>query len=133
MVKGFRDFVMRGNVVDLAVAVVIGAAFAGVVTAFTERVLQPFLNALGGPDAAGLGFHVRAGDDKTFVDLGAVLTALINFLLVAAFIYVAVVTPMNALLERRRRNEVPEVSATPEDVALLQEIRDLLRDQATRR
>ncbi len=129
MLKGFRDFVLRGNVVDLAVAVVIGAAFTGVVTTFTERVLQPFLNAVGGPTGDGFGFRVRGSRPNTFVDIGAFITAAINFALVAAVVYFLVVTPVNALLERRRRGHEPEVTATPEDIALLQEIRDLLREQ----
>jgi len=129
VIKGFRDFVLRGNVVDLAVAVVIGAAFGAVVTTFTTRVLQPFLNALGGADGIGLGFHVRGGNDATFVDIGALIAAVINFLMIAAVIYFLVVMPLNALLERRRRGEEPEPEATPEDITLLREIRDLLREK----
>ena len=132
MIKGFRDFVLRGNVVDLAVAVVIGAAFGAVVTTFTTRILQPFINAVGGAEGLGFGFHVRSGNDATFVDVGALIAAVINFLLVAAVIYFLVVVPLNALLERRRRGQEPEPHATPEDVTLLREIRDLLREQSLR-
>jgi large conductance mechanosensitive channel len=129
MLKGFRDFVLRGNVVDLAVAVVIGAAFSGVITAFTGKILQPFINAFGGGTGPGLGFRVRGNNDNTFVDIGAFVAALINFAIVAAVIYFFVVTPMHALLERRRRGVEPAPEAPPEDVALLREIRDLLREQ----
>ncbi|RJK97834.1 large conductance mechanosensitive channel protein MscL [Vallicoccus soli] len=129
MLRGFRDFVLRGNVIDLAVAVVVGAAFGAVVTALTERVLQPLVNAVGSPRTGGLGFEVRAGVPSTFVDLGAVITAAVNFVLVAAVVYVAVVTPMNRLLALRKRDEVEEPASPPEDVQVLQEIRELLRRQ----
>jgi large conductance mechanosensitive channel len=131
MIKGFKDFILRGNVVDLAVAVVIGAAFATVVTAFTGKIIQPLIAATGGGKHAGdgLGFRIRPHNSATFVDFGAVLTALINFLIVAAVIYFFIIVPMNLLLERRRRGQEPEPSAPPEDIVLLQEIRDLLRDR----
>lgn len=132
MFKGFKDFLLRGNVVDLAVAVIIGAAFGAVVTAFTTKVIQPFINALGGASAGnGLGFSVRSGsadvEKATFVDLGALITATLNFVIVAAVVYFLVVVPVTKLMEMRKRGEVQEAQATPEDVALLQEIRDLLR------
>jgi len=126
MLKGFKDFVLRGNVVDLAVAVVIGAAFATVITTFTERVLQPIINSAGSREGFGFGFAIRDGDPKTFVDIGALITALINFALVAAVIYFAVVVPVTKLMERRRRGEEPPVEAPTEDIVLLREIRDLL-------
>jgi len=129
MIKGFRDFVLRGNVVDLAIAVVIGAAFGAVITAFTTSIVQPIISSVGSSGAPGLGFFIRGGNPATFVDLGAVISAALNFLIVAAVVYFVLVLPMNTLLELRKRGEIPEVSATPEDVALLQEIRDLLKAQ----
>lgn len=129
MLKGFRDFVLRGNVVDLAVAVVIGTAFGAVVTAFTANVVQPLLNAVGGADASGLGFRLRPGNDATFVDVGAVVTAALNFLIIAAVVYFLVVLPVNRLLALRKRDVVAEPASPPEDVRLLQEIRDLLRER----
>lgn len=132
MIRGFRDFILRGNVIDLAVAVVIGAAFGAVVTALTANILQPLINAVGSPDTGALGFFVRADVPSTFVDLGAVVSAAINFLAVAAVVYFLVVTPMNRLMALRRRNDVPETPSPAEDVLLLQEIRDLLRQQASR-
>ena len=131
MLTGFRDFVLRGNVVDLAIAVVVGAAFTAVVTAFTTNVVTPLIASIGSAETPGLGFFVRGSDPATFVDVGAVISALLNFLIVAAVVYLALVLPMNALLELRKRGEVPEVKATPEDVALLQEIRDLLKAQGS--
>jgi large conductance mechanosensitive channel len=127
MIKGFKDFVLRGNVVDLAVAFVIGAAFATVISAFTEKIIQPFINAVGGRESIGLGFFIRSNDAKTFVDFGALITAIINFVIVAAVIYFVVVVPVTRLMERRNRGEEPPVEAPTEDIVLLREIRDSLR------
>ena len=130
MIQGFKNFIMRGNVVDLAVAVVIGAAFTTVVTSFTNNIINPLIAAFGGGNVNGLGFQLVSGNPKTVIDLGAVLTAIINFLIVAAVVYFLVVAPMNLLAERRRRGEEPEPKAPAEDIVLLQEIRDLLRQRA---
>ena len=130
MIQGFKNFIMRGNVVDLAVAVVIGAAFTTVVSSFTNNIVNPLIAAFGGGNVNGLGFQLVSGNPKTVIDLGAVLTAIINFLIVAAVVYFLVVTPMNLLAERRRRGEEPEPKAPAEDIVLLQEIRDLLRQRA---
>lgn len=121
---------MRGNVIELAVGVVIGAAFTGVVTSFSDAIINPLLAALGGVDYSGLGFHVREGNEATFVDFGAVLTAIINFLLIAAVIYFLLVAPMNKLDEAQKRQKGinPEEPA-PTDTELLTEIRDLLASQ----
>ena len=129
MIKGFKDFIMRGNVVDLAVAVVIGTAFTAVVTSVTNNIINPLIAVVGGRNVHGLGFQILSGNPKTVVDLGAVITAIINFLIVAAVVYFLVVTPMNLLAERRKRGEEPEPQAPAEDIVLLQEIRDLLRQR----
>lgn len=128
MLKGFKDFVLRGNVVDLAVAVVIGTAFGTVVTAFTAKIIQPLINAMTPASSAGLGFTIIPGKESTYVDLAAVITAAINFVLVAAVVYFAVVLPLNTIKERRKRGEEAG-PAEPTDVELLAEIRDLLRAQ----
>lgn len=121
---------MRGNVIELAVGVVIGAAFTAVVTAFSDNIINPLLAALGGVDYSGLGFHVREGNDATFVDFGAVLTAIINFLLIAAVIYFLLVAPMNKLDEaQKRRKGIDPEEPTPTETELLTEIRDLLANQ----
>ncbi len=129
MIQGFKNFIMRGNVVDLAVAVVIGAAFSGVVTAFTTNLINPLIAAFGGSNVNGLAWQIIGGNDKTVMDFAAVITAIINFLVVAAVVYFLVVTPMNLLAERRKRGEEPEPKAPAEDIVLLQEIRDLLRQR----
>jgi large conductance mechanosensitive channel len=129
VIKGFKDFIMRGNVVDLAVAVVIGTAFTAVVTSVTNNIINPLIAVVGGRNVHGLGFQILSGNPKTVVDFGSVITAIINFLIVAAVVYFLVVTPMNLLAERRKRGEEPEPQAPSEDIVLLQEIRDLLRQR----
>jgi len=129
MIKGFRDFILRGNVVDLAVAVVIGAAFGAVVTSFTNNIVNPLVAAAGGANINGLGFQINSENPKTVVNIDLVITAAINFVIIAAVIYFLVVVPVNRLAELRKRGEHPEPAAPAEDILLLQEIRDLLRQQ----
>ena len=128
MLKGFKDFILRGNVVDLAVAVVIGAAFATIVTAFTDSIIKPLINAITPASSPGLGVTLIAGKDSTCVDFAAVITAAINFVIVAAVIYFAIVLPVNVIQERRRRGEETG-PVEPTEVELLAEIRDLLSTQ----
>lgn len=125
MIKGFKDFVMRGNVVDLAVAVVIGAAFGAVVTSLVNGFINPLIAAIfGKTDLTHVWTFTINGAEFS---IGLILNAVINFLLVAAAIYFLIVLPMTKLLERRKRGEEPPVKAPTEDILLLQEIRDLLR------
>lgn len=119
MFKGFKDFLMRGNVVDLAVAVVIGTAFAKVVDAFVVVVMDLIGKVGGTPDFSK--WHPGG------VSVGAFLTALVGFLIVAAAVYFMVVVPMNHLAERRKAGIEPEPEAPAEDIILLTEIRDALR------
>jgi large conductance mechanosensitive channel len=128
MLKGFKDFVLRGNVVDLAVAVVIGVAFGMIISAFTDKIIQPLINAITPAGSPGLGVTIVAGKPSTYVDFAAVITAAINFLIVAAVIYFVIVLPLNTIKERRQRGE-DAGPAEPTDVELLAEIRDLLRAQ----
>ncbi|GLY14503.1 large-conductance mechanosensitive channel [Kineosporia sp. NBRC 101677] len=131
MIKGFKDFIMRGNVLELAIAVVIGAAFTSVVTSVTDGVIKPLLAAIGSPETGGMNFEIRpsVADKATLVDLNGLVTSILNFMIVAAVVYFLIVVPMNALMERRRRGEEPEPASPAEDILLLQEIRDLLRDR----
>src|SRR3712207_189236 len=122
--KGFRDFLLRGNVVDLAVAVVIGAAFTAVVTAFADSFLTPLIGLAGGGGELGGTVEVN-GQVFTW---GAFVSQVITFVLTAAIVYVAVVLPMKAIIERRKRGEEAG-PAEPTQVELLVEIRDLLRAQ----
>ena len=132
MLKGFKDFLMRGNVVDLAVAVVIGTAFTAIVTAFTTSIIKPLINVLGGAETKGLGFSLRTSTpqltESTFIDISTLLNAIINFLIVAAVVYFVLVLPIKKIQERRKKGEEPG-PAEPTDVELLKEIRDLLAAQ----
>jgi large conductance mechanosensitive channel len=111
MLKGFRDFIVRGNVIDLAVAVVIGAAFNSLVTSFTENLLTPLLAAIGGqPDFGAIAFTVNG----SVFGIGAFLDALISFLLIAAVIYFLIVSPMNRMLDRVRPPAGPSTRECPE-------------------
>ena len=129
MIKGFKDFILRGNVVDLAVAIVIGAAFAALVNKIVGALITPILNALPGAKSTGLGFSLRGGVHKaaTYVDISGIINAVIVFLVTALVVYFVFVLPMNTLAERRKRGVEPEPEAPAEDVLLLQEIRDLLK------
>ena len=106
MLKEFRDFIMRGNVIDLAVGIVIGAAFGSVVTSFVGDILSPLLGVLSVPDFATLSF--QAGEAT--VSYGVFLNALISFLLVAAAIFFFVIKPMNAMTARLKK---PDASSEP--------------------
>ncbi|SFR30124.1 large conductance mechanosensitive channel [Lentzea waywayandensis] len=128
MLKGFKDFLMRGNVVDLAVAVVIGTAFTAIVTAFTTSLIKPLISSLGSAETAGLGFQLREGKPDTYVDFSTVINAAINFVIVAAVVYFVLVLPIQKIQERRKRGEEAGPSE-PTNVELLIEIRDLLAAQ----
>lgn len=124
MLNGFKKFLMRGNIVDLAIAVVIGAAFGAVVTALVEDIITPIIAAIfGKPDFSTLTFTIN---DSVF-KYGHLLNAIISFVSIAAAIYFIVVVPMTKLAERRKAGEVVEDTPAPSDEAvLLSEIRDLL-------
>lgn len=125
MIKGFRDFIFRGNVVDLAVAVIIGAAFGGIVKAFADDFIGGLIGAIGGsPDFGRAG--VTLNDSK--IIYGSTLTALINFLIVAAVVYVVIVVPMKRVQERFMRADEEGPTVTDE-ARILAEIRDELRNR----
>ena len=124
MFRGFKDFLLRGNVVDLAVAVVIGAAFTAVVAAFTDSFLTPLIGLAGGGGELGGSVEVNG---QVFA-WGAFVSQVITFALTAAVVYFVVVLPMKAVIERRKRGEEAG-PAEPTQVELLVEIRDLLRAQ----
>ncbi|MFI7677582.1 large-conductance mechanosensitive channel protein MscL [Actinophytocola sp. NPDC049390] len=128
MLKGFKDFLMRGNVVDLAVAVIIGTAFTAIVTAIANNFIKPLIAAIGGANVTGLAWTIVSGNPESTVDFAAIITAIINFLIVAAVVYFLIVMPLKKIQERRKRGEEPG-PAEPTDVELLTEIRDLLRQQ----
>ncbi|MFE3292321.1 large conductance mechanosensitive channel protein MscL [Rhodococcus sp. NPDC059234] len=122
MLKGFKDFLMKGDVLDLAVAVVIGAAFTAIVTAFTTNIVNPIIASIG---SAEMGFGFQITDKaETFVNIGAVLTAAINFVIIAAVVYFVLIMPYNHAKQRFGK----PVAETSTDNELLGEIRDLLAE-----
>jgi large conductance mechanosensitive channel len=127
MLRGFKDFILRGNVVDLAVGIVIGAAFTALVTQFTDSFLNPLIKLAGGgsKDKPGAQFGVHG----VVFTYGNFINALLTFFLTAAALYFIVVFPMNKLAERRRRGQEPPPNAPSEEVRLLTDIRDLLANR----
>ena len=133
MLKGFRDFLMRGNVLDLAVAVVIGTAFTAIVIAFTENIINPLIAAVGADtDVNGLGFSIRPGIEATFIDVGAVITSVLNFIILAAVVYFVLIVPFTQAKKRFIKEQVADEEAGITDIQLLTEIRDLLQDRTPR-
>ena len=130
MIKGFKDFLLRGNVVDLAVAVVVGAAFTALVAAVTANLIQPVLNALGGVDTGSIGFYVNPSKPESYINISAILNAIITFAITALVVYFVFVAPMKKLSDLAAKKKVP-VKADPTEVELLMEIRNLLREQNT--
>jgi large conductance mechanosensitive channel len=119
MLSGFKQFVLRGNVVDLAVGVVIGAAFGSVVTALTKDLLTPLIAALvGKPDFSAISFSVNG----SVFSVGDFINAVISFLLIAAAVYFFVVTPINALVARMRKAPIPADPTTKKCPECLSEI-----------
>ena len=125
VLKEFREFILRGNVVDLAVAVVIGAAFTAVVTALVRDIITPIIAAIfGKPDFSGLTFEINGSVFR----YGSFFNAVLSFVLVAAAIFFVVVKPYNMYMERRRQGLEPEPPAAKSDeVIVLEEIRELMR------
>lgn len=125
--KGFKNFIMQGNVIDLAVGVVIGGAFTALIGAFVTHLIQPVINVFGGANVNGLAWQIT--NEKTVVDFGAIISAVIAFLITAAVVYFVFVMPIAKAREiARKRRGLPaeEETPIPEDIALLTEIRDLL-------
>ena len=128
MLSGFKKFILKGNVIDLAVAVVIGSAFSAVVDALVKSVLMPMISVLVGEP--NFDDFLAFGD----VRFGVLLTAVVNFLLVASALYFVIVAPMNRLIEHRNRKlgigqDAKKEAAEDPQIALLKEIRDALQAQ----
>ena len=126
MFTGFKDFIRRGNVVDLAIAVVIGAAFTGIVTQLTKSFIQPLIQVVGGGGIHGGAFVIHG----VAFDWAAFINAIINFVIIAAGLYFLIVHPINRINAHRHRTEADSAPIPdPEDLVLLREIRDLLKQQ----
>jgi large conductance mechanosensitive channel len=134
MLKGFKEFILRGNVVELAVAVVIGTAFTMVVTTIVNSIINPAISALFSAESLAEALPVvipTVSGGEAVLSFGAVIGALINFLVIAAVVYFALVLPINTLKKRaeaRRKAGEPVVAedAPPSELDVLTEIRDLL-------
>jgi large conductance mechanosensitive channel len=132
-VKGFKEFLLRGNVIDLAVAVVVGAAFTGVVNALVNSVLNPAIGALFQAESLSTLWIVEVpslSGKPAEIAFGAVVAAVIQFLLVAIVVYFALILPINFLKKRAfkaKEEGTAEKPAVPSEVDLLVEIRDLLK------
>ncbi|MFE7720758.1 large conductance mechanosensitive channel protein MscL [Nocardia rhizosphaerihabitans] len=122
---GFKDFLMRGNVIDLAVAVVMGTAFTAVVTSFTKGLVNPLLAVFGSTNELGLGVQLIADKPATFIALGPIITAFIDFFMVAVVLYFVLMLPMKSLKNKFGTTKAAE----PTETELLIEIRDLLAKQ----
>lgn len=133
MLQGFKDFIMKGNVVDLAVAVIMGGAFAPVITTLVDSIIMPLISGLIGFPSFDQFLAFQVGDGENYVRFGAWLTVIINFLIIAAALYFVVVMPMNKMIEARNRRLGidPDEEEVEPDVALLTEIRDLLAGGGT--
>jgi large conductance mechanosensitive channel len=127
MLKEFRTFILRGNAIDLAVAVVIGAAFGAVVNSLVQDIVTPIISIIfGKPGFEDLTITIN----DAVIRYGSFLNALFTLLTVGAAVFFFVVKPVNYLMARRKAGEEPPPEAVPEDVVLLGEIRDLLRTRA---
>ena len=133
MIQGFKDFISRGNAVDLAVGVIIGAAFGDIVNAVVEKFFSPLIGALFGQPSFDnvLEFKIGLFGDPAVVQPGAILTALFNFLIVAFALYFFIVMPLNKLNEKKDEllGIEEEEEEVPPEIALLTEIRDSLRGE----
>lgn len=129
MLKGFKDFLFRGNLIELATAFVIGAAFTTLVNTFTSAIIEPVLNAFGGKNASqGLGFRIISDNPATFINISTIINAVIVFVLTAAVLYFLFIVPY----EKSKHLigiEEPEKEETDKDI--LADIRALLRDERT--
>ena len=111
MIKGFKEFILRGNVIDLAVAVIIGAAFTAIVTSLVTNIITPLLAAIvGKPDFSALVLHLNGG----IITYGTFLNAVISFLLLASVVYFFIVVPMNYALARFKKPVDPTTKACPQ-------------------
>jgi large conductance mechanosensitive channel len=138
MLKGFREFILRGNVIDLAVAVVIGTAFTAIVNGLVTGIFNPVIAFIfNSGELAKAGIELRPAEGTTpalFLSWGLVISAVIQFLLVAIVVYFALIVPMNYVrkLQARRAGVQEEAPAGPTDTELLIEIRDLLAKQTAK-
>lgn len=131
--NGFKEFIMKGNVLDLAVGVVIGGAFTALISAFVDHLINPVVAVFGGTNVDGFAYRIIADNPATTLDFGALISAVIAFLITAAVVYFVFVLPVNKAreLDKKRRGITEEVTELT-DIDLLTDIRDLLKAQNTK-
>lgn len=134
MLNEFKQFILKGNVIDLSTGVIIGAAFGTIVTAFTKGIIEPILKAIGGNPNVSLGIKIgefvnEKGEKlPNMLDFGMVINAAIGFVITAAVIFFVIVKPMNKLMTMMKKQEAEAPPPAPAAyIALLTEIRDLLK------
>lgn len=134
--KGFKDFIARGNAIEMAVGIVIGAAFSNVINTIVDALINPVIGFFLGSTSLSNFWYITLptlpwGDDPARISVGGIADAVLNFLLIAAAVYLFIVLPMNKLAERRAAKVGAEdaPAEVPADEALLAEIRDLLKAQ----
>ena len=135
MLQEFKKFILKGNVVDLSTGVIIGAAFSGIVKAFTEGIIEPILKRMGGNPNVSLGIPIGSVEDAEgklvplAIDVGMLINATLGFLITAAVVFFVIVKPMNKLisLTEKKAEEEPTAPEVQKDIQLLTEIRDALR------
>ncbi|PZU35160.1 MAG: large conductance mechanosensitive channel protein MscL [Actinomyces sp.] len=128
MLKGFKEFISQGNALELAVAVIIGSAFKPIVDAITKVILDIIGQVVGQPNFDSIGQFKIFESSTDYIQPGTILTAVVNFFLIAIAVYFCIVMPMNKLRERMSKEE-EDKPAEPTDVELLTEIRDLLANK----
>ena len=130
MIKGFKEFIMRGNVVDMSVGIVVGVAFTTLVNAFGATIINPIVAIAGGKESdRGFGFQILSENPATFVDLGGLINAFIVFFVTMIVIYFAIVYPMNTLRNLRKDKGEEKAPEIAEEITLLREIRDSLKNR----
>ena len=126
MIKGFKEFIAQGNALELAVAVIIGAAFKPIVDSITKVILDMIGQLVGQPNFDSIGQFKLSESAAEYIQPGTILTAVVNFLLIAIAVYFAIVLPMNTIKARMAKQKAEEEAKEVTDVQLLTEIRDLL-------
>ena len=124
-IQEFKEFILRGNVMDMAVGVIIGGAFTSIVTALTDDFINPLINCFGGADIKG---QVQIGSTGQFINWGHFITAVINFVIMAAILF-CLLKGINKIMTLGKKKEEEAVEEKAADIALLEEIRDLLKEK----
>jgi len=127
--KEFKEFALKGNVMDMAIGIIIGAAFGAIVTAFTDDFINPIIAAIGGAEVAG---RTEIGNTGSYIEWGHFITAVINFIIMAFCVFL-MLKGVNKLMTMGKKKEEEKPAEPPKEEVLLTEIRDLLKQQAAKK